>query len=126
MTSRFMATTLLDVYRDNATGALPASGALDGYDEAPATSTPVLAAVPAHVALGGRQAGTRKTYDPVTGRVTIIETWVGRARPGTDIRASDRLFDRYTGRWFIVDGAQAPATTIGASDVTLSLTRVTR
>jgi hypothetical protein len=126
VTSRFLATTLLDVYRDNATGNLPVSGALDGYDEPVPATVPVLRQQPAHVALAGRNAGSRKTYDPVTGRVTIIESWSGRARPGTDIRPSDRIHDTRTGNWFIVDGVNQPATAIGAADVTLSLTRVTR
>lgn len=119
MTSRFVATTLLDVYRDN-TG-LPASGSFDGYDDSAESTVPILTRLPAHLAMTNS-----KTNDPVSGRVTVIETWTGRLRPATDVRASDRIRDRTTGFWFIVDHANSPALVIGAADVKLALTRVTR
>lgn len=119
MTSRFSASTLLDVYRDNS--GLPASGAFDGYDDPADSVTPVATGLPAHLVLTNS-----KTNDPVAGRVTIIETWTGRLRPGADVRPSDRVRDQKTGYWFVVDHANAPPLVIGAADVKLSLTRVTR
>lgn len=119
MTSRFVATTRIDVYRDNS--GLPASGAVDGYDDPADSSVALYVAMPAHLV-----EKTSKTYDPVVGRRTVIETWTGRVRPGSDVRVSDRLYDTRTGHWFVVDHARQPPLVIGAADVRLDLTRVTR
>ena len=119
MTSRFVATTLLDVYRDN-TG-LPASGAFDGYNDDAPSAVPMLIKLPSHLKQSASQP-----LDPVTGRVTTVERWVGRMRPGTDVQADDRIHEPSTGRWFIVNAAEAPAGVTGAADVRLTLTRVAR
>lgn len=119
MTSRFVATTLLDIYRDN-TG-LAASGSYDGYnDDAPST-VPVSTGLPSHL-----KQSTTQPLDPVTGRVTTVERWVGRMRPGADVKVDDRLYEPGSGRWFIVNAADTPAGVTGAADVKLTLTRVAR
>ena len=119
MTSRFRASTLLDVYRDNS--GLAASGSFDGYDDDPDSTTPVAAGLPAHL-----HNGSTITLDPVTGRKTMIEKWTGRLRPGADVRPSDRVHDTRTGFWFVVDEAFAPPLVVGSADVRLKLTRVAR
>lgn len=119
MTSKFVATTLLDVYRDNS--GLPGSGAFDGYDDNPESTTPVATRLPSHLHMK-----TRNALDPVTGRTSTIESWTGRMRPGADVRQDDRLREPRTGRWFIVNGVDIPAGGTGANDVTLTLTRIAR
>lgn len=117
--SRFLASTLLEIYRDN-TG-LAASGSFDGYDDDADSTTPLSTDNPAHL----HNAST-VTLDPVSGRKTMIEKWTGRLRPGTDVRPSDRVKDLRTGFWFVVDEVFSPPLVIGAADVRLKLTRVAR
>jgi hypothetical protein len=119
VTTRFVATTLVDVYRDNS--GLPATGAFDGYDDELPSTTPLHRDRPAH--LYQQQV---KTYDPVAGRNTSVEAWVGRMRPGSDVRISDRIYDQRANRWFVVDAVNTPVLVIGAADVKLSLTRIAR
>jgi hypothetical protein len=119
VTSRFVATTLLDVYRDN-TG-LAASGSFDGYNDDAPSAVPLLTRRPSHL-----KQSTSQPLDPVTGRVTTVERWVGRMRPGTDVQADDRIHEPSTDRWFIVNAADTPAGVTGAADVRLTLTRVAR
>jgi len=119
MTSRFVATTVLDIYRDN-TG-LAASGSYDGYNDDAPSDTPVLVDLPSHL-----HKSTTQPLDPASGRVTTIERWVCRMRPGTDAREDDRVHERSTGRWFIVNAVDLPAGVTGAADVKLTLTRVAR
>lgn len=120
MTSRFKATTLLDIYRDN-TG-LAASGSFDGYDDGADSTTP-LNPVPLPADVTNR---TIKTNDPVTGRTTIVESWRARLRPEVDVRVSDRVHDSRTGYRFTVDAVIAPAGAVGAADVRLEMTRIAR
>lgn len=119
MTSRFTATTKFDLYRDN-TG-LPASGSFEGYDDTAESTTPLYVALPAHLV-----ASSQSTKDPVSGRRTIVQGWTARLRPGVDVQESDRLLERSTGYRFIVDTVTRPPLVIGAADVRLTLTRVTR
>lgn len=120
MTSRFKATTLLDVYRDN-TG-LAASGSFDGYDDNADSTTP-LNAEPLPADVTNR---TITSSDPATGRVTIVERWRARLRPGADVRVSDRVHDSKTGYRFTVDAVIAPAGAVGLADVRLEMTRIAR
>lgn len=120
MTTRFKATTLLDVYRDN-TG-LAASGCFDGYSDDADSVTPLnTEPLPAHVI-----NKTIKVYDKVTGRISAIETWRARLRPDADVFISDRIKDRQTGHWFTVDAVVAPDSVIGTADVRLEMTRIAR
>jgi hypothetical protein len=119
MTSRFKASTILDVYRDNS--GLAASGAFDGYDDDADSTTPIGVDLPAHL-----HNGSTVTLDPATGRRTMIEKWTGRMRPGADVQASDRIHDKRTGFWFTVDEAFAPPLVVGSADVRLKLTRIAR
>lgn len=119
MTTRFVASTLVDVYRDNS--GLAASGSFDGYDDNPDSTVPLHRSRPAHLVLT-----TRKTYNQVTGRLTVVENWTGRMRPGSDVRISDRVHDTRTDSWFVVDSVNAPALVIGAADVKMELTRISR
>lgn len=119
MTTRFRATTLLDIYRDPS--RLPASGAFDGYDDDPESATPLYSELPADVT-----QGTSTVNDPVSGRVTIVERWRARLRPGSDVRVSDRVLDRRTGHRFTVDLVITPVGATGAADVRLEMTRISR
>lgn len=119
MTTRFVASTLVDVYRDNS--GLPGSGAFDGYDDPADSTVPLHRARPAHF-----QLKTRKTFDQVTGRLTVIESWTGRMRPGSDVRISDRVHDTRTDSWFVVDSVVTPVLVIGTADVRMELTRISR
>jgi hypothetical protein len=120
MTSRFIATTLIDLYRDN-TGQL-ITGGFDGYDDHPAESaTPLHTRLPAHLTLR-----TKNVYDPVSGRGTLIESWFGLLRPGADVQESDRLHDLKTGNRFTVDSVNMVPLVVGAADVRLTLTRIAR
>jgi hypothetical protein len=117
VSSKFRATTLLDLYRDN-TG-LPASGSFDGYDDDALSTEPLHEALPADVT-----NITTKASDPVTGRTSIVEKWRARLRPGADVQVADRILDLRTGHWFTVDAAVAPVGATGAADVRLELTRI--
>lgn len=119
MTTRFRATTTLDVYRDNS--GLPASGSFDGYDDDAESGTPMHAGLPADVT-----QRTSNTLDPVTGRVTVVERWRARLRPGADVKISDRILDSRTGHRFVVDLVIAPAGATGTADVRLEMTRISR
>lgn len=119
MTSRFVPSTYLHVYRDNA--GLGASGTFEGYQDPPTSDVPLSVKMPAHLVMSNK-----KTYDPVSGRRTIIESWTGRMRPGADVQESDRIYDTKTGDWFVVDSVSSPPLVTGAADVKLTLTRVTR
>lgn len=119
MSSRFRATTLLDVYRDNS--GLPASGSFDGYDDDALSTTPLHTALPADVV-----NISVKASDPATGRTSVVEKWRARLRPGVDVAVADRVLDLRTGYWFTVDAAVAPTGATGAADVRLELTRIAR
>ena len=119
MTTRFRATTLLDVYRDNS--GLPASGSFDGYDDDAESSTPLHAGLPADVV-----QQTSNVNDPVSGRVTVVERWRARLRPGADVKISDRILDTRSGHRFVVDVVVAPVGATGTADVRLEMTRISR
>jgi hypothetical protein len=120
VTSKFVASTRLDLYRDNS--GLAASGSFDGYNDDPVSTTPLYVALPADITDMSKQV-----FNRATGRMSIIEVWVGRLRPGVDVREQDRLFDTYNGNWFTVDKVtRQPGLAVGSSDAKLSLTRIAR
>lgn len=119
MTSRFLPNTYVDVYRDNS--GLAASGTFEGYDDPQPEDALLVARRPAYLI-----ATTKRSYDRVSGRTTVVEIWTGRMRPGEDVREFDRVRDQRTGDWFTVDSVISPPLVVGAADVRLSLTRVPR
>lgn len=119
MTSRFVPSTYAEVYRDNA--GLGASGTFEGYDDSSLSNVPLYVKLPAHLV-----QNNKIVYDPVSGRKSIVESWTGRLRPGTDVQESDRIKDTRTGNWFMVDSVISPPLVTGAADVKLTLTRVPR
>lgn len=119
MSTKFRATTRVDIYRDNS--GLPASGSMDGYDDDALSTDPLYAARPADVTNQSTIAN-----DPVTGRTSVVEKWRARLRPGVDVHTADRIQDKQTEYWFTVDAVITPAGATGSADVRLQMTRIAR
>lgn len=67
---------------------------------------------------------SRRVFLAVEGRLTIIREFIGRVRPGFDIRESDRLRDDKSGRVYLVEGISQPSLATGTSDKRIFLRRV--
>lgn len=67
---------------------------------------------------------SQRTFLPEEQRMTKIERYVIRLRPGTDVREEDRLLDKYTGAMYLVQEVINVPLIIGAPDVRVAAIRV--
>lgn len=66
----------------------------------------------------------RRIYIAAEGRLTTIKQFIGRVRPGFDIRESDRLRDDRTGAIYLVEGISQPTLGTGLADMRIDLRRI--
>lgn len=108
-----MATTTVAVYRGETTNA--------AGDQVPTTTPlPGLLLLPFSVI-----EKSRTVFVQATSELRTIRYFVGRCRPGVDLRKLDRLKDNLTQRWYAVDEVTGGDRSIaGMKDLVLDLRRL--
>jgi hypothetical protein len=107
----FVPTTLLSVYRDVD---------VDEFDD-PIDDSIVIEAsdLPAVVT-----EKSQRTFLPAEQRLGMIERYIIRLRPGTDVREGDRLRDQFTNTWYQIQEVINVPLIVGAPDVRVTATRI--
>jgi hypothetical protein len=67
---------------------------------------------------------SQRTWLPTEGRMTTVQRYIVRFRPGTDIREMDRIRDQFTNAWYQVQEVINVPLVIGAPDVRCAAIRV--
>jgi hypothetical protein len=112
MVSVFLATHLVDILRGTRT---------DEYGDDADHDVVVYSGVPCSIT-----DAARRNWDRATGLPRTVRWYVGRFRPGTDLRAGDRVRDRRTGIVYQVDSLAELAPVGGSVDVICDMERVTK
>jgi hypothetical protein len=117
--SGFLATHRVDVLRGTGT---------DDYGDATDVATVVAVDVNVSIVEGRRGQRWADASDligiPASGRETAVRRFTGRARPGVDIRAGDRLRDQGSASIYLVEATFATGTPTGQADTRLELRRI--
>lgn len=67
---------------------------------------------------------SRRVFLAAEGRLTVVKEFIGRIRPGFDVREGDRLRDDNSGQIYLVEGISNPMLGTGMSDQRISLRRI--
>lgn len=113
---------MTSVFVPNGTVTIVDTGtALDEYGDPVSDGVPVVLGVPALWV-----ERDQRTYDPVSGRTTIVEGYEVRLRPGTEVVEGQRVVLDQTGETGRVVRVRAPRMLGVARDVVVRLERVSR
>lgn len=107
----FHATTEIDIYRGTTT---------DSYGDEKDTDQPIYEKIVASVIEQNKTVRNPDTRTPET-----IRIYTGRVPAGTDILDDDRVRDRRTNKFYLVDGITQPANPAATADLNLELRRIT-
>jgi hypothetical protein len=103
----------------NTTVSILRGETIDAYGDPVDSNVSVNASVPISIT-----HEDQKVYLPVEGRMTIIRQFIGRIRPGFDVREHDRLRDDRSGRVYLVEGISQPEYGTGTADLRIFLRRI--
>lgn len=96
-----------------------AEEAPDGWGDVRPSTTDLQTGIPAHITAGVGLIGRtdQRTYQPVDGRLGVVEDFTIRLRPGVDVTEQDRLVDERTGAVYQAVAIFHSHPIVGAADI---------
>jgi hypothetical protein len=107
----FHATTTVDIYRGET---------VDSYGDPADTDAPLHTALPASII---ERSKTIRNQDTRTSEV--VRVYTGRMYASAEVQNEDRIRDRNTGIYYVIDGIAQPANPAATADLQLDLRRLT-